>query len=248
LQTPPKVMQTPHMPRLKEGKRSGFFELDEFLPLRGALPDYAQVPVTLAYHNGMRMGEVFSLEWRQVNWQDGKISLETEDTETDEPRIMYLTDDLRRVLAAWRQRAQQRWPSCRLICHRKGQPLSSIRSAWQRACERVGLGEWTWNEEKQREVWQGKTPHDFRRTAVRNMVRSGIPEKVAMLISGHKTRSVFDRYNIVNEADLKAAAGRLSGYFTEQMGTISGTVGEFIGQAEQAMVDKSPQDLAFCER
>ena len=91
------------------------------------------------------------------------------------------------------------------------------------------------DQEIGREVWQGKIPHDFRRTAIRNMVRAGVPEKVAMAISGHKTRSVFDRYNIVNEADLKAAADRLSGYFSKEMGTISGTMKELHESAGTAV-------------
>jgi integrase len=226
-QTPPRVGQCPHVPLLKESNvRSGFFEHEDFLSLRGALPDYAQVAATLAYYSGMRMGEICSLQWKQINWTEGKLYLKAEDTKTDTPRVLYLTGDLYRVLYAWRERCEATYSACPWICHYKGERLQSLKKAWKTACTRVGLGQMVEDEAKGRKVWQGKIPHDFRRTAIRNMVRAGIPEKVAMAISGHKTRSVFDRYNIVNEADLKAAAERLTGYFSQQMGTISGTVAE----------------------
>ncbi len=234
--TPPKVSQVPYIQQLKESNiRSGFFEHEDFLALRGVLPDYAQVAVTLAYYSGMRMGEVCSLTWDKVNLAEGKLSLKAQDTKTDTPRVLYLTGDLLRVLEAWKQRCEAKWPRCPWICHRGRVRLQSLKQSWRQACRRVGLGGMVEDQEIGREVWQGKIPHDFRRTAIRNMVRAGVPEKVAMAISGHKTRSVFDRYNIVNEADLKAAADRLSGYFSKEMGTISDTMKELHESAGTAV-------------
>ena len=79
-----------------------------------------------------------------------------------------------------------------LVFHNNGRRIVSYYKAWHHACAAANLS--------------GRVPHDFRRTAVRNMVRAGISERVAMQMAGHKTRAVFDRYHIVSEGDLRDAA------------------------------------------
>jgi len=215
-QTPPRVDRVPYIPLLKESNvRKGFFEHDQFLSLRDAVPFHLKGFVTFGYKTGWRISEIANLTWSRVDLREGIVRLEAGDTKNDEPRTVYLDSELRAVLSEqWenRKNAAKVLPYVFLNEHGTDK-VKRFDKAWKTACKAAGVGI--------------KLFHDLRRTAVRNMVRSGIPERVAMMVSGHKTRSVFDRYNIVSDTDLRLAAQRQEEYLKTQMGTISGTVSEF---------------------
>src|SRR5439155_715666 len=97
----------------------------------------------------------------------------------------------------------------------KGKRIIRFTRAWRKACEKAGC--------------PGRIPHDLRRTAVRNLVRAGIPKRVAMQMTGHKTRSVFERYNIVSECDLVEAAKKLNAIQPVQLPADSDPHGHNLG-------------------
>ena len=209
--TPPKVIQIPYIPHLNENNvRTGFFEYHEFIALRNALPYYLQPVVTMAHYTGMRKEEILSLTWNQVDLREQKIILEAMNTKNNEPRIIYMDGELYETIVEQKRIRDMYYPKCQWVFYRDGNKINSFTKSWNTACKQVGL--------------EGKLVHDFRRTAIRNMIRAGIPEKIAMKISGHKTRSTFERYNIISETDLKNAATILSSYHHENHGHNLGTI------------------------
>jgi integrase len=210
-QTPPKVPQKPYIPMLEEHNvRKGFFEHDEFIALRAALLPELRPVVTFAYHNGWRKQEILRLMWECIDLQARIVRLDPGTTKNRDGRLIYLDGELLEVVTALKQEHDLHYPHCTWVFHRHGVPIKDFRAAWDAACRAVGLA--------------GKLFHDFRRTAVRDMVRAGIPERVAQQISGHKTRSVFDRYHIVSDTDLREAARRHAAYVTNEMVTKTVTV------------------------
>jgi len=210
-----KITGKPKIPMLREDNvRTGFFEPAHFEALCTHLPAALQPVVTFAYLTGWRtQSEVLPLQWRQVDFTGGTVRLDPGTTKNGEGRVFPMTLELRALLLAQRAAtdAAQRAHGSIIphVFHRSGRPILFFHKAWRNACKAAGV--------------PGRILHDFRRTAVRNLVRSGIAERVAMQMTGHKTRSVFERYNIVSEGDLTDAAAKLAAA-TKLTGTITGTV------------------------
>ena len=196
--------------------RAGFFERDQYQAVVSHLPAELQPVVTFAYITGWRINsEVLPLEWRQVDFDAGEVRLDAGTTKNGEGRVFPFTCDMKEMLEvrrAERERLQRDghivpWVFFRLVAKGRGgkklpKRIVAFGRAWKAACLAAGC--------------PARIPHDLRRTAVRSLVRAGVPERVAMKLTGHKTRSVFDRYDIVSEGDLREAAKRLGGVQSHQ--------------------------------
>lgn len=219
--TPPKVDRVSYIPMLKENNvRTGFFEHADFLEFREKLPEYLRGPITMAYKTGWRRGEVFTLQWSQVDLAAGIVRLNPGETKNDQGRTVYLDQELKAIFQAQWLRRKKSGTLCPYVFPNETgkEMIRDFRGSWDNACKEANISR--------------RLLHDLRRTAVRNMVRAGIPERVAMTISGHKTRSVFDRYNIVSETDLRTAAAKQETYLKSVTGTKTGTIAKMKKRAQ----------------
>ena len=206
--TPPKVGRVPYIPMLQENNaRQGFFEYEDFERVRSALPKDLRPLITFLYHSGWRKSEVMNLTWKQVDLHTATVRLEPGTTKNKQARMIFLAGELLDVIQRQREVRDTLYPDCPWVFFRDGKQVKSFRRSWNTACRKAKL--------------TGKILHDFRRSAIRNMIRAGIPERVAMDLSGHKTRSVFERYNIVSEGDRLEAANRLDQYLKKWAGTVT---------------------------
>jgi len=200
-----KLMHVPHVPMLKERNvRTGFFEREQIECILSHLPPAIRPAVQFAHITGWRIpSEVLKLQWRHVDLEARVVRLDPHTTKNDEGRTFPFTDALERLLEAQKaehERLKVEDVICPWVFNRsnrkaKGKRITTFIKAFRAACTKAGC--------------PGRIPHDLRRTAVRNLVRAGVPERVAMQMTGHKTRSVFERYNIVSDGDLRDAAARL---------------------------------------
>src|SRR5262249_53696227 len=148
-------------------------------------------------------GSAKTLEWADIDMQTHTARLRSANSKNKTAWILPLTD---RLLEIIQSRMKQRRLDCPYVFHRSGKQIKDFRGSWATACKNSGLVPGR----------NGVVPHDLRRCAARNLSRAGVPEQIAMRITGHKTASMYRRYRIVDERDLREATESLQAYLKMQ--------------------------------
>ena len=182
--------------------RDRVLSAEEFDRLMRHSGGHTQGIMAMAYFTGMRRGEILGLTWDRVDLNRRLIYLDAQHTKDKEPRKVPICAELLKMLQEMPGRLSER-DGKRYVFTYQGEPLKgNIRAGIKRSCSLAGLAYGRNNRE-------GLTLHDLRHTFTTNMRRAGVPEKEIMAITGHSSRSTFDRYNTVDEADLHRAMQRL---------------------------------------
>lgn len=193
----------------EDNTRTGFFERPELDAVLQHLPPYLKPVVQVAYITGWRTrSEIVTRRKPHLDLAAGWLRLEPGETKNKAGRQFPLTPELRAILGEQVERNREFERATGTIVpwlfHKNGQPIGSFRKTWITACRKAGI--------------PGRVPHDFRRTAVRNLERAGVPRSTAMKLTGHKTEAVYRRYAIVDEAMLKEGVEKLAALHESERG------------------------------
>jgi integrase len=202
-----KVARIPHIELLPETPREGFLSHPEYLKLSEALPDDLRDPVEFLYRSGWRVSEMRSLKWSDVDRAGKAIRLRIENSKSKSTRLLMPKGELWEVIE---RAAARQIPDLEFVFHRDGKAIGLFRKSWITACKAAGV------------PWL--LVHDLRRSAVRNLVRAVKNEALVMKMSGHKTRSIFDRYNVSSEQDIADAGEQLDAYIAAQPKTTADVI------------------------
>ncbi len=200
-----RITRLPVFPMLPEQNvRQGFVDPAAFEKVAAALPPDLADAAQFAYVTGWRKGQVSKLRWEHVDRTNKTITVPGSMTKNRKPQTIALEGDLWSLIEhRWQRREVRRKGRpvflSPFVFHRgDGKALGDIRKRWDKACELAKV--------------RGLLFHDLRRSGVRNMVRGGVDRDVAKSISGHKTDSMFSRYNIIDEKDQREALRRVDLY------------------------------------
>lgn len=188
---PKLVLDVPHIRKLEEDNiRSGFLKPEQYRGLLDALPLELKLLFVFGYHVGMRRGALLNLKWNQVDRKEGVVWVETSKTKNRKPVPVAIP-----IYGDMAPYLEQQPKDGEFLFSRGSKQIQDFRASWKAACERAGV--------------PGLLFHDLRRSAARNLRRAGVPESTCMKITGHKTRTLFERYNIHDVSDQKEA-GKLA--------------------------------------
>lgn len=212
--TPPRVHHIPYMrrPSEKDCVREGFIERADYLTILPELPASLQAIFVCAFHTGARSGELKLLQWPQINLVAGIIELRPKTTKNSEGRWIPIWGDMRTYLERQKAIRDRDFPEVPWVFfwheghHRRavpGERLRDFRFAWSEACIRAGFPDLLF--------------HDLRRSAIKFADQeAGISPQRVRLMSGHKTESVYNRYNIAGVKDIVQIGRDLDAFVRRQ--------------------------------
>jgi integrase len=164
------------------------------------LPEYLKDFALFAYLTGWRRNAIATLEWSDV--RDGNVYLRGVYSKNKNlithPSSANWSNSSNGRKEARSVETPQGIVLANLVFHHAGQPIVEFRKAWATACKKAGC--------------EGRLFHDLRRSAARQIIRSGVTKDVARQLGGWKTDSMFSRYNVCAEEDLRDAMEKVTKY------------------------------------